>query len=764
MRVDRAALIAPDTLDLVRALTDGTIRGRAGATFDSLTVGKRRVLSGYARAAIAEIAARPDSAIGAGPATDGGPRLGIDVDAAVTLDERRDLSLQTLIELPRGADASGPGTPLTLRLDRALAGIDETTWTLLRPTAITLEDGLTVDSLVVRSDALGRDTLGLVPQQITANGTIRYAGDQDFTLAIQGVDLAALSDLAGLPALGGTLSADARLTGTAAAPVLDGHLGAASLSSGAEDVGDLAATLRYADGRVGLDAVVTHVSGQTLTASAELPRRISLDGGFDAGTFDPDGAIRVVAHADSFPIAWARPFLDDRTYSDLGGALALDLTGGGTFGAPDLAGTAHLMDGRLGVIATGLTYEPITADLAFTNNHVDLRRVLIGAPADSVNVRGEDSGGDGADVTGSITLENLALGTLDLTIRPRDFTAIDTRTYRKLVLSAGPQPLHLTGTLAQPVLRGSVVLSRGDVYVTDELVSPDIEPVELTSEQIATVERRFGREIAARDTSVSRFTKALDYDLQVSIGRNVWIRSGAGAGIGYDIEFTGDVQATKTPYAEAGNLYGQIDLLNGNIRTFNKRFGLDRGTLVFNGPALAARADIQASLDVRLSQSLSGQSAVTILLAVNGRLDQNPEIRLSSVPALEPSDIISLIATGQLASSAGANAAVGAGTGLLLGSVSSGIEQAANESLGLDLTQVSVENGAVVIKVGKYLSERIFATLGFVVSRSAGNARSETELPIQATLDYEILQWLQAQGEVSGQRGIGGGLAVERSF
>ena len=767
--VDRARLLAQDTLNVARALTDGTVRGRAGATFDSLTVGERRVVSGYARASIAELAALPDTATAVPAALAAAPRLGLDLEASVTVDQRRDITLNTRIDLPRAADVTSPGAPLTLRLENAVAGIDETTWTLLRPTAITLDDGIAVDSLVVRSDALGPDSLGAVPQQITANGAIRYSGDQDFTISVQGVDIAALSDIAGAPALGGMLSADARVTGTAANPLLDARIGADNLSSPDGVVGALAATVGYADGLISVDATVTHVDGQTLVAAARLPRRISLDGGFDAGAFDPDGAIQLSTRAQAFPIAWARPFLDDRTYSALDGTLDLDVTGGGTFASPDLAGTAMLRDGKLGVIATGLTYQPITADVAFTNNRIDLRRVLIGAPAtgvapDSVAARGQAAGGDGVDVTGSITLENLALGTLDLTIRPRDFTAIDTRTYKKLILAAGAEPLRLTGTLAAPVLRGSVSLARGDIYVTDELIAADIEPVELTPGQIRTVEQRFGREIAARDTSVSRFTKALDYDLQVSIGRNVWIRSGASAGIGYDIEFTGDIQATKTPYAEAGDLFGQIDLINGNIRTFNKRFTLDRGTLVFNGPALAARADIQASTDVRLSQSISGQSAVTILLAVSGNLDQNPEITLSSDPVLEPSDIISLVATGQLASNAGAGAAVGAGAGLLAGTVSSGIEQAANESLGLDLTQISYENGNIVIKVGKYLSERIFVTLGFIPATSSSGGRSQGGLPIQATLDYEILQWLQAQGEFSGQRGVGAGLAVERSF
>ncbi|HEX8298108.1 MAG TPA: translocation/assembly module TamB domain-containing protein [Rubricoccaceae bacterium] len=771
--VDRAALSARG-LD---ALVEGAVQGSATAAFDSLTFGERRVLRGRATATLADLATFvaasdsvafgtplgvPEAGVPAAdlpaavlPAAPAGraARPSLAIEADFTVDERRDLTLAAFVQLPRPAIGDAPGLPLTLRLDRAVAGIDSVTWSLVQPTTVVVDEGISVDSLVVRSDAPSA-----AAQQFVVDGDIRFGGEQDFRVSAQGVDLATLSDLAGLGGLGGDLAADIRLTGTAESPILDGRITAADLRSSQGSVGALDATVSYADGRLGVGATITASTGQTLVATADLPRRISLAGGFDAGEFDPNGAINVSAQAAAFPIEWARPFLNSRTYSDLGGALDLNVTGSGTFGQPELAGTARLTEGRLGVVATGMVYEPITADVAFTNNRIELQRVLVGEPAGA-----EDAGG--IDVTGSVELESFAIAALDLTIAPRGFMVIDTRTYRRLVLDAGAEPLRLTGSLSAPVLRGSVQLARGDIYVTNELASPDIEQVELTAAEIETLERRFGREIAARDTSVSRFTQALDYDLQVDIGRNVWIRSGAGAGIGYDIEFTGEVQATKRPFADGGDLYGEIELVNGNIRTFNRRFELDRGTLVFNGPALAARVDIGASLDIQLSQSqsLAGQSAVEVLLDVTGRLDRNPEIRLSSSPVLEPSDIISLIATGQLASNAGTGAAVGAGTGLLLGSVSSAFEQQANESLGLDLTQVSYENGSIVIKVGKYITDRLFLTAGFVPS-SGSSGRRESDLPVQFTLDYEILRWLQAQGEYSGQRGVGGGVVIERSF
>ena len=203
----------------------------------------------------------------------------------------------------------------------------------------------------------------------------------------------------------------------------------------------------------------------------------------------------------------------------------------GTQAAPQLDGVATLSDGTLGVVATGRVYEPIEADLAFQNDRIVIEDLRI------LN----DEGQTALDVTGAIRLRELSVGELDLTITPRDFVAMDTRTFDGLTLGRGSQPLRLTGTLDAPVLRGSVVLAAGDIYLTDELIPPDLDPVELTDAQLREVESRFGRVIAARDTAVNRFTDALDYDLTVEIQENVWLR--ANSGLPFDIEFS----ATWTP-------------------------------------------------------------------------------------------------------------------------------------------------------------------------------------------------------------------------
>ncbi|WP_420456358.1 translocation/assembly module TamB domain-containing protein [Rubrivirga sp.] len=657
------------------------------------------------------------------------------VDASVTVDDRRDFAVAGRVDL----ETNG------VTLETGEVQIDSTTWQLLQPAQITLDEGIVdVRGLILAANRGG--------QQIAADGQIDFSGEQSFVVTVENVSIDALTDLAGFDALGGDLSATLVMSGPAAAPLIDGTVTLDGLTSRGQPVGALAATLAYAGDQLTIDAALTHVDGETLTIDGAVPLQFSLADGPESQEVRDDAEVSLVARADAFPIAWARPFLDDRAYNALGGTLRLDLTVTGTQASPRLDGVATLSDGRLGVVATGRVYEPIQADVSFQNDRIGL---------DDVRILDED-GRTALDVTGEIRLRELSVGELDLTIVPRDFVAMDTRTFDGLTLDRGTEPLRLTGTLDAPVLRGSVALARGDIYLTDELVPPDLDPVELTDAQIREVEARFGRVIAARDTAVSRFTDALAYNLTVEIRENVWLR--ANSGLPFDIEFSGDVEARKRSYAESGQVFGRIELTRGTIQTLSRRFELEDGSITLNGDALAAIVDIAATLDIRLAGTIAGQSSATITLAVNGQLDDNPSIRLSSDPSMEAADIVSLIATGRLAGDfSGGGGIAGAGLGVGIGALSGVAEGLASEKLGLEVAQIDYEGTDLVIKFGDYLSTKAFWTLGAIVPLGS-TSQGEQRLPFILGLDYELLSWLQAQTEYSGQRGLGGGLGVETAW
>ena len=711
-QIDRALV---DSLGVAEAGLDA-FAGRTQLSFDVLSTPSLRVDRGAVELT----------------AVDGEIRA----EGGVTIDARRDLDFATRFEI--GAD------PRRVAIERGRFSVDGDTWTLGQEATITLGDEIDVRGLILTSDAGN--------QQIAADGTIDFDGEQNLIVTVEGVEIGTVADLFQYENLGGTLSASLVLSGPAAAPLLDGSIRLDDLASSGQTFGALDATLAYASDRLDIDAVLTHVDGEELTIEGFVPIQFSLADSARTETAESDEGVQFVARSAAFPIDWAQPFLADRGYTELGGTLALDLTVTGTQGAPSLDGTARLTDGRLGLVTTGLTYAPLLADLRFAGNQILLDDVRI-----------LDESRTALDVTGDITLRELSLGELDLTIQPTRFVALDTPVYGNLTLDSGRQPLRLTGTLQAPVLRGGVTVAAGDIYA-DKLVPVEFEDVTLTDAQIREVEARFGRRVTARDTTVNRFVDALDYDLTVGFNRNVWIRSESGL-TPYDIEFEGEVQATKRPFAEESQLFGQIDLVRGVVQAFSDRFTIDSGTLVFNGPALGVLIDLQASSDIRLSgaSAAAANGTVTVVLRVTGRFDENPQITLTSTPPLDPADIASLITTGRLADDfGGGGGAIGSTLlGAGFGQVSGALQGLAGDNLGLDLVEFDVNpNGEFVLRLGRYLGQRTFVTAAFVNGETS-SSRTQDQSPVIFTLEYQLRRWLQAQGEYGGERGIGGGFGAE---
>ena len=714
--------------DIDRSQIDSTgfaieaVNGRTQVSFDALSTARIRVNDGSAELTL----------------TDGEIRT----EGEVTVDLRRDLDFAARFEVK--------SDPRQIIVERGRFSFDDDTWTLGQEAIVTLGQEIDVRGLILTADE--------GTQQIAADGTINLQGEQNFIVSIEGANIGSVADLFQYENLGGTLSATLVLSGPAAAPLIDGTLELNELASGGEVFGSLEAALAYADAQLDIDAVLTHTDGEELTIDGFIPLQFSLADSARAQAADASEGVQLHARAEAFPIDWAQPFLAERGYTVLDGTLQLDLTIAGTQGAPNLNGTARLTDGRLGLAKTGLTYSPLIAKVAFADDRIRL-----------VDVRVLDGRRTALTVDGGITLRELSLGEFDLTIRPNGFVAMDTPQFRNLTLNGGTQPLRLTGQLQAPVLRGDVVVASGDIH-TDKLAPIEYEDVELTDAQIRAVEARFGRRLGKRDTLVNRFVRALDYDLSIQFNRNVWLR--ATEGLPFDIEFEGNVQATKRPFAESNQLFGQIDLVRGSVRpvvTSSEKFEVDQGTLTFNGPALGALINLKASTDIRLpgASSSAAQGEVTVFLDVTGQFDANPEIRLSSSPQLDASDIVALIVTGQLADDLASTAVVGS-VGRSVGlNVVSGIAQNLSNSLGFNLDLFQVEtaaNGDLLLRVGRYLGQRTFVTAGIPLPVSQQTNALQEGTGYVFTLEYQLLRWLQAQGEYGGERGVGGGFGTEYSW
>ncbi|MEX2400889.1 MAG: translocation/assembly module TamB domain-containing protein [Rhodothermales bacterium] len=604
--------------------------------------------------------------------------------------------------------------------------LDGREWELLQEAVISYGDAYRVSGLLLHS---GDD-------QLAIDGIIDPTGNQNFIVTAENVSYGAIADLLGYEGLSGVLNGSLVLTGPAASPTLDGSLRAEIASFGAR-VGRLDLGLDYADLRLNVDAVLTHVDGSTLDVDGYVPADLRVARLTDPAADDgeqsailADESVNLTLVADRFAVGWIEPFLDPATIDDFEGRLAGNVRVTGTMASPELLGTATFTEGSLALTELGLTYSDIQAEFDFQQNVVQVTDFLV------------RSGRGRARGSGSVNLTELTLGEFDVSLNVRDFLAIQNSEYRFVV----DGDMQLSGTTDRPVLQGRIEVASGEIFMTEETTATELEQVMLTEEHLQTVERRFGLHVTEGDTTTFSLYDALAMDLNVAIERNTWIRSRVNPIM--DIQFSGNLDLSKEHYQDAA-IFGTIEVVpqRSRIIQFGKRFDIASGTLTFNGPATDPQIDIEAEY---VARPFRGQDpGVTITLGIEGRMSEQLDLTLGSDPPLEYTDIVSYIATGQPASSdlylGGAGSTLlGTGTGLALQQLTAIMEGIAESGLGLDVVTLEQRSGGEYLTAGSYVSPRLFVSVSQPINltgnETTGDASSSNR-PL-FTIEYELQRWL----------------------
>ena len=652
----------------------------------------------------------------------------------IGVDRRRDLNFRLRTDLNPEQQ--------TVTLEALVFNVDGEQWQLLQESTISYGQQYRFRNLLLYSG----------DQQIAIDGVVDLDGEQNLVLTVEQFDLDVVTDLVGYDGVGGTLTTTLLLSGPASSPVIEGTLRVDSLVAGGESVGALDVDVDYDNFRLTLDALLTHASGRQLNAEGYLPLDFSLGGPVSEAA--PSADVNFVVRADSFPVAWAEPFLPPETFTEVGGALDIDLAITGTQSDPQLSGNALLADGRLGIITLGRTIQGVTIPLTFEGNTVRIREASAGV------------GNNGRLLAeGTITLPKLSLGELAIAIEMDDFRVIDTPTYQDLRLTTREGPILFTGTTEFPRLAGALTLDSGDIYLTEELTGPDIAEVKLTDAQIQRIEATFGTRVTEADTARSVFVQNLALDLDININRNVWLRSRQNPV--FDIEFIGTLLVQKAPGGE-NQLFRSIEVTRGRFALYGRNFDITRGLLTFNGPVEETMVDIEAAFRVPARQGPGTEATINLNFA--GRLgtqgeqtEGGLELTLSADPAMENTDIISYIATGRPAGEAlqgGAGA-----SNLAVSQLASIVEGLAANSLGLDVVEVTQRpDGAIVATFGSYLTSRLFASVSPVITPATSSRRTEGESRFEATLEYQLLNWLLLSLEQRNEGGTGGTGQIELAY
>ena len=305
--------------------------------------------------------------------------------------------------------------------------------------------------------------------------------------------------------------------------------------------------------------------------------------------------------------------------------------------------------------------------------------------------------------------------------------------------------VQVQGQLAEPVVTGQITIVDGLLRIPE--MPPSLLPVQgnallLSDGRDSLLARGAGldlTELASEGQGLSREPPPPlpELDLKILLPGDFRVR-----GFGLDTELTGDLRV-KRGYDEDGVampvLRGHVAMAEGSFKFMNHQFQFEDSEILFQ-----EKAPADPELRVTLATTVSG-----IVVRVEARgTALEPDIRLSSEPELEQSDIMSLLLFGQTSSDLdpdqrqrmGAEPSAQdqlrrnlAGLAMVLGT--SNIQDSLGASLGLDMVELGAEeDGGNLLTVGKFLTPRVL--LKYNQSLEKGGAYF-------MTLDYSLSRFFK---------------------
>jgi autotransporter translocation and assembly factor TamB len=572
------------------------------------------------------------------------------------------------------------------------------------PPVVRWADGEIAVSRVLFVDATNGD------QQIEFAGTWRATGDGALNVQARHLSLDNLSASDHAPArYGGLVDADGVVSGTRDRPLVKGTI---QVTEGRVDrlsYEKLAGKIDYADEALQIDLRLDQAPGVWLTAVGSVPTSL-----FDPTK--PERPVDFMLTSSDVNLGLLEGLTD--VVTDVTGTLRADVRVVGTSLDPHFNGSLELSKAGFQVAATGARYKNGEARFDFATDLITVAAFHL-----------EDRNGRPLTVRGSLGTHEMRVGDVAIDINAQRFEVL--RDVQGTV-DVNAQ-VRIRGTYEEPRIQGTLTIVGGELKVDEILAQALFQPYAtrpLASPQLDAIRalnpwERLAIDIKLQSPGTLRFT-----------GENLSVNDQSPIGLGsFDLRATGDLYLYK-PRGGQLNVTGSLDSITGTYAFQGRRFEL------YPSSAVDFRGDLNPEIFITVSREISG---VETRVTISGPLNQ-PELRLSSVPPLDPSDILSLIvfntSTNELSTAQQQELAVRAGTlalGFLANSLTSGLQR----TLGIDILEIEATSGADAgtrVTVGQELAPGLVARF----SRQFGV--SEYDI---ATIDYHITSFLRLRGTFS---------------
>jgi translocation and assembly module TamB len=546
---------------------------------------------------------------------------------------------------------------------------------LLGPAKLRLADGIAVDQLRLGSGAATLTIAGEISPKLQA------------TVALRNVTPALAKPFAPNLDGEGTLSADAKLSGTLAAPA-----------------GTIRATgrgLRIRNGAGGaLPATDLDASATLRGDSAQLDIRLASGSKLHlqlVGTapLKPDAAMNLRS-TGNVDLVLLNPLLNAEGRA-LGGQVTLDIRVIGTMAAPRASGSARIANGSVQDFVQGIHITALNGTIT----------------ADGDTLRFTQFSGKAGDGTIAIagTVGVAAPMPIDLTITARNAKPLASDLLNAVMDANITVKGEVAGDLA---LGGRIHVDNANIQIPDKF-----------PQTVAVLEvRRPGQ----KPPPPAPPSKPIAIDLTIDAPEEVFVR-----GHGLDAEMGGRLHVTGT--STAPQVAGGFDLRHGNFSLAGQNLNFTSGRVAFDGYGLQSKLD--PTLDFVAQSTANG---VTATLNIGGYADQ-PKIRLSSSPDLPQDEILAHLLFGQsvkqltpfqvvqIAQALASITGVGGGGGDPLANVRKG--------LGLDRLSVGAASGngpGATVEAGKYVANGVYVG---TKQGTSGGTQAQVQIDLTKHLKLE---------------------------
>jgi translocation and assembly module TamB len=603
------------------------------------------------------------------------------------------------------------------------------------------------------------------PQVLDVSGVLALKGDTpvgELNVQASNVDLAQVERMLLMDrGIGGTLSADATVSGTIESPLVEGRVEIVNGAFQDYRYQALTADVQYADPQIEIDATLQQSPAEFITAQGIIP--VSLFQPSPGGHIEPNEGDRVDLHVQSsaMDLGFVQGFTTAIT--NVTGTLQADVRITGSGQDPHIEGFVDIRGGAFGVPFGGVSFTGLDTRIELDDDRIRLQQFAI-----------RDEHGAPLNVSGELAIHAREVGDVNIAITSTNFEVLD----NELGDVGIDSDILITGDLRRPQVRGTIRLARArlevdrilqlfyDPYAIEEL--PPVMSAERVADEYGRADvqtrealRRTGtvgfvpvtREEAeepqpeapeALQPEEPGFFDALGLDLKLSIPDNLVLRGrrvrpgGPTAASVGDINITvgGDLQVVKPSGGEM-ILLGHVQTIRGTYDFQGRRFVLVRGgSIRFMG-----EPDINPLLDITATRVIPN-TGVEAQVHIQGTASE-PQLNLSSNPPLDESDILALIvfnrSVNELGTGERASLAATAG-GIATGFIAAPLGEAIGRALDLDIFEITTttdegEFGAG-LTVGQQIGDRAFIRM-----RQQFGEFTNTEF----LLEYQLARFLRVQ-------------------